>query len=74
MRSSRRGCFKLLSIEFEKSSIYASRENWYIGSMRPMSFITKNRIAARREHGRYPCNGHMHRERVKIGMWICVCT
>ena len=44
----------LLSIEFEKSSMYASRENWYMGSMRPMSFITKKRMAARREQGRYP--------------------
>ena len=52
MRSSRRGCFRLLSMELEKSAMYASSENWYMGSMRPMSFITKKRMAVRREHGR----------------------
>ena len=40
-------------MESKNKSMYASSENWYIGSTLARSYRTKYRIAARTEHGRY---------------------
>ena len=53
LRSAGSSNFLLLAIEFSNSSMYASSENWYMGSMRDKSLITKYKTVPLIEIGIY---------------------